>query len=829
MIRTRATTDDSQSERERRHRDLARRAAQESVVLLRNENDVLPIRPCRLALYGAGAAATVKGGSGSGEVNERYSVSILEGLERAGFEIATRAWLDDYKKTCRQEREAYARAARRKFLSLRRGRFAAILATPFRLPSGRRITGTDIADSRAETCVYVVARQAGEGADRRLDAHDNALSQVERDNIAACARAYPRMILAINAGSSIDLDIVDDTPGIDGLIFVGQLGCEGGNAFADIVTGRASPSARLSATWPKRYDDIPFARDYSYLNGDLDNEDYKEGVFVGYRFFDSFDVAPRFEFGFGLSYARFTQDCIGISVDGRRATLHARVRNESDRFSGKHVVQVYVGCPQTARSREFQILAGFAKTRELAPGECESLEIAIDLTGLAAYDPAETAFILDAGDYAIRLGPSSRDARAAALLTLDRRIVLSRHQPICTEGPDFEDLSPGAARKIEPTAGLPRAAIDPDAFCTVIHRYDKPERPPDPALAGVLDRLDARDMLRLVVGEGGLSLLFGKGYFTAPGACGVTTSSLVRKGVVNIAMADGPAGLRLQRRSALTRCGAVRMVDPYIEVMRYLPRLARPFVFGDPGRDRLLYQFATAWPAAFSLAQSWNPALLEDVGRAVGEEMVEYGVTVWLAPGMNIQRNPLCGRNFEYYSEDPFLTGKLAAATARGCQSVGGTFVALKHFCANNQEDNRFHVSSNVSERALREIYLKGFEIAVREGGARGVMSAYNKINGVYASNHHGLLTRVLRREWSFEGLVMTDWAATGPGQADAVACLAAGNDLIMPGLRSDLKALRKGLRQGRVKSADLRRCAVNVLRAVLQSRTARDYPPPTP
>ena len=261
-----------------------------------------------------------------------------------------------------------------------------------------------------------------------------------------------------------------------------------------------------------------------------------------------------------------------------------------------------------------------------------------------------------------------------------------------------------------------------------------------------------------------------------------------------------------------------------LSALKYLPDPVQKVMFGDPDRQPCVYQFTTAFPVGLALAQSWNTKLVERVGDAVGKEMERYGVTYWLAPGMNIHRNPLCGRNFEYYSEDPLLTGKMAAAMSRGVQSHRGCFVTIKHFCCNNQEDNRNRTNANVNERALREIYLRGFRIAVQEGHARALMTSYNKVNGTYVNNSYELLTKVLRNEWGFDGLVMTDWFATGKGLGSHSAAIEAGNDLIMPGGKGVVRELRAKLKSGELDGTALRRCAANVIRGVTESRIYQAY-----
>ena len=306
---------------------------------------------------------------------------------------------------------------------------------------------------------------------------------------------------------------------------------------------------------------------------------------------------------------------------------------------------------------------------------------------------------------------------------------------------------------------------------------------------------------------------------------GNTTSKFWDRGLVNVALCDGPAGLRIQRQSTVDKKGKVKPAEKMaLGAMDLIPGFVKKFMLGDPSKETSLYQYTTAFPVTAALAQSWNTELLERVGKAIYTEMKEYGCTYWLAPAINIHRNPLCGRNFEYYSEDPRLTGVLAAAITRGVQQEPGFYVTVKHFACNNQEDERTFVSSNLSQRALREIYLRGFEETVREANAKSIMTSYNKINGVYAPNCHDICTKALRNEWGFDGVVMTDWFSTNKGQGSNALAMAAGNDMIMPGGKSFKKEILEGLKSGACTEDDLRRCCANVVKQILDSATQREY-----
>ena len=374
----------------------------------------------------------------------------------------------------------------------------------------------------------------------------------------------------------------------------------------------------------------------------------------------------------------------------------------------------------------------------------------------------------------------------------------------------------------EQDTDLERIPVKAADIATAGHRYEDPEIYSDPVVDAVLDVLSDDELCDVVTGAGVTG--GGPKFFEAPGSAGYTTGELIDKGLPNVCLADGPAGLRLQKISAVMHNGRLKSVEPMLSAMKYVPDLAKKFILGDPQKRPCVYQFATSFPAGLALAQSWNTALVERVGEAVGKEMGRYGVTYWLAPGMNIHRNPLCGRNFEYYSEDPLLTGKMAAAMSRGVQSRRGCYVTVKHFCCNNQEDNRNHTNANVNERALREIYLRGFRIAVQEGHAKALMTSYNKVNGAYANNSYDLLTKVLRNEWGFDGVVMTDWFATGKDVGSHSAAIEAGNDLIMPGGKGAVRELRQKLKSGELDRTALIKCAANVIRGITGSRIYQAY-----
>lgn len=815
-VHTKATLSDAMSELEKENREVAYRAALEGIVLLENDG-CLPITPGKIALFGAGAGMTIKGGTGSGEVNERHAVSIREGMEMSGFTVTTGAWIDEYARLYEVGERAYAEAFRKKLMNLNMTSVINLMSEPYQYPFGQPVTKTDLEKSETDTCIYVIARQAGEGADRKLKNKEYVLSEVERQNISLCASYYEKMIVAVNVGASLDMNFLDEIPGINAVIFFAQQGTMGGKAFADLVSGKVSPSGKLADTWAQHYEDIPFAKEYSYLNGNVNEEYYKEGIYVGYRYFDSFHVAPKYPIGYGLSYTEFSWKTEEVLIDKTNVTVLAEVKNIGEHYAGKEVLQLYVSCPEGSIEKEYQKLAAFAKTDLLNPGESQKIKLQFDFSDLASYSQEEAGMVLEPGAYICRLGNSSRNTEACAVIELDQVVITKHLVHICERLSPVEELHrEPIERNQECLTDVPHRKIEAAVLETIEYQYKTPSVYSSEQLDRLLNGLTIEELAALTSGAG---MAGQKKFFEAPGSAGFTTGKLLKKGIPNVALADGPAGLRLQKRSALTKGGKLKAVDPFISLMNYMPDIIKKVMLANPEKNILLYQFTTAFPVGLALAQSWNVELAEQVGNAVGEEMKAYGVTYWLAPALNIHRNPLCGRNFEYFSEDPLISGKMAAAITRGVQKNKGCFVTIKHFCCNNQEDNRNRTNANVSERALREIYLRGFEIAVKEAQPGAVMSSYNKVNGEYVNNSYDLLTNVLRNEWGFDGLVMTDWFATGKGLGDHAKAIAAGNDLLMPGGDGAAKAVAKAVQDGVITVTDVRRCAANVLHGIMSSR----------
>lgn len=808
---------DEVSERELKHRQLSRTVATEGMVLLKNDG-VLPLQNKKIALFGAGARMTVKGGTGSGNMQERYSVNIEDGLKNAGFEIVSTRWLDRFDVNFAAEKESWRlgieeRIKDYKPWQVQRMFDEVIHVTPLRFPVGDEIQPEDLPEN-TDTAVYVVARQAGESTDRRLEKGDFYLSDVEDRNIRMLAEKYDKVLLVINCGGILDLSVLDEVPEIGAVLHFVQGGEEGGNAFADIVSGKVTPSGKLTDTWAKDYHDYPCAGEFGIL-GDVLDQNYKEGIFVGYRWFDINGVSPRWPFGYGLSYTDFEIEAQKTEVCGTMVSVTACVRNTGSAFSGKEVVQLYIAKPNGKLCKEIKALAAFSKTGLLAPGEHESVTLQFDLCDCACYDEESACSLLEKGEYGLYIGNSSRQNALCAVLRLNETVVTQKLTNICPVPKAFEVFEPDAYKPEYPE-NIERLTVDASAFVPQTY-HDKALTPviKTKQTAEYIRALSDKELIELCVGPG----YGGKGYNVTPTAVGRTAISLMKRGIPNINLSDGPAGLNLCPKNAYTRLGIPNYVDEVPKDWQWgWIRKIEPLVLAKPGRGHRVYQYMTCFPAVTLQAQTWNPSLLEEVGSAVGTEMTETGVTLWLAPGMNIHRNPLCGRNFEYYSEDPLVSGIMSAAVTKGVQSHKGVGVTIKHFCCNNQEDKRETVSENVPERALREIYLRGFEIAVREAHPWAVMTSYNLVNGRHTFADYDLCMKVLRGEWGFDGLVMTDWTASEKNHGEHISCILSGNDLIMPGHPKAKKELRKALKSGRLSRSDLETAAANVLNVIFSS-----------
>lgn len=802
-----ATPDPLPSTREKANRETSTRIAEEGIVLLENKG-VLPFDSgvSTIALYGSGARHTVKGGTGSGDVNVRDYVTVEQGLLNSGYSVVTGEVLAEYDGILQNARLIYDASVRER---AKAGAFAGLIAmmsTPFIPPVFPGLTEEVLHRHPADAAVYVLSRNSGEGADRRAVPGDYYLSEQEISDITLLAGQYQKFVLLLNVGGVVELSPVKDLPGAIVLMGQGGIGC--GDAVAAVLSGKMNPSGRLAATWAVRYADYPCADGF----GEKFDSYYKEGVFVGYRWFDSLGKAVLYPFGYGLSYTAFTLSIQGTELSGHRVSVRVAVKNTGVR-PGKEVVQLYAAPKSPGLEKPYQSLVAFKKTKLLQPGEEQTLTLNFDAELFAVYHERGAVWQIDRGEYCLLCGTDSRTTAPCAVVTSPENIILEQCENKL-RGERVEEVQ--NLRSFDFPEKLAVLQLDPGAFDTIKHDYTK--QPADD-----LGALTETELATLCIGAAriDMSAVTVVGTFSQglPGAAGETTSVLTEKGIPPVTMVDGPAGIRVN--PILHEKDGSYLSDPREDPI-FSKLITADTVPVDLSGSVTRYQYCTALPVASMLAQSWNPELLYQAGELIAAEMELLGVDIWLAPAMNIQRNPLCGRNFEYFSEDPLLTGVCAAALTNGVQSRPGKCVSIKHFAANNQETNRNFHNVHVSERALREIYLRGYEICLKKSKPATVMTALNLINGVHAACDHDLLTDILRREWGFDGIVMTDWGTTGvPGSNQgqkydccyASDCIRAGNDLIMPGSKRDLDYLLADLENGKLDPEDVRRCGGNILK----------------
>lgn len=799
---------------ERQHYDTVRALTPDCLVLLKSDGSFPLAGPEPIALYGSGARHTIKGGTGSGDVNVRHYPTIEEGLETAGCPVTTKAWLDGY--------DAARATARQTFIAEKQKIVAAqgfgVLASLMGAEPDEPAYDLPL-DGAGETAVYVLARRSGEGTDRTDKPGDLHLTDTEIRDILALQQTYKRFLLVLNVGGVVDLSPVVDQ--VANILLLSQPGIAVGDAFADVLLGKAAPSGRLSATWAA-------AADYAGPGdfGGQDDTRYREGIYVGYRYFDAAGKSPLFPFGYGLSYTTFGMQPGAVAVDSARVNLPVTVTNTGAR-PGKQVAQLYLRKPAGKLDEPARELAAYQKTRTLAPGESETLTLSFALPEMAAYDAASGAWVLEAGVYRLYLGENCRDAALCGALALDATVTVQQ-APAVGGTPDFADWVPAAAPEDPLPAGMVPVPLYPAALA--VAPPDPAE--PDPETLATVHSMTDEELATLCVGAfagAGSESVVGNAGVTVAGAAG-ETRAFPRYGIPGLVMADGPAGLRLASRYAQTPNGPAAVgADSFADMFEMIPEAMRTAIQATMGggaktpEGPLYEQPCTAIPIGTALAQSWDPAVVEACGDLVGDEMERLGVHLWLAPALNLHRSPLCGRNFEYYSEDPLLSGRTTAAMTRGVQKHPGCGVTLKHFCCNNQETNRMHSNSQVSPRALRELYLKGFAIAVREAAPAAIMTSYNLLNGEHTSQRADLMEELLRKEWGYRGLVMTDWVISSfspDGQRYPGACasgtIGAGNDLMMPGSPADRDDLLTALRAPSVRypltRARLERCGARIV-----------------
>ncbi len=761
--------------------DAAIQAAAEGIVMLKNENAALPLQKGQqIALFGRMQLHYYKSGTGSGGmVNVHQVIDIPHGLTDAGvrlYEPLRRLYADWDAENPPSQADGWGSEA----------------WSQAEMPLDDSVA-KETADA-CETAVCIIARTAGEEQDNFDGEGSYRLTQTEISMLQTVRRHFRKMVVLLNVANIIDMnDIENAAP--DAILYVWQGGMTGGAAAAAVLTGEISPSGKLPDTIALQLADYP---SHAFF-GDTKRNCYAEDIYVGYRYFETAAKEKvRYPFGFGLSYTTFAITPLQVQWEGNTVTMDISVTN-TGAFAGKEVVQAYCEAPQGTLCKPLRVLCGFRKTQTLAPQASETIRISFDCTQFASYDDSGASGqrfckVLEAGDYRFYVGSDVRSAAFCFTRSLQDTIVCESLQQAFAPVAPFQRMKPlSSANSVQMAwEDVPQSAIDDaqrrlDAMPTAIPMTGNQGitladvRNGKASMEAFIAQMDEDDLCCIVRGEGMGSP---KARAGTAAVFGGITPSLAKLGIPCACCDDGPSGMRL---------------DDGTKVM--------------------------SLPIGTMLAATFNPELLQTLFAFTGMEMAFKEIDILLGPGMNIHRHPLNGRNFEYFSEDPLLTGKMAAAIIRGLQSSGVTGT-LKHFCGNNQETNRHHVESIVSERALREIYLHGFEIAVKEGNADAIMTTYSCLNGQRTPCSYDLNSVILRKEWGFRGFTMTDWwtnlseCGKSADTSNFAAMARAQNDIYMVCADTEKNQgnLRSALADGTLQIAELQRNAANLCRFLMHS-----------
>ena len=747
--------------------EVARRTSEESIVLLKNK-DTLPIKAEEtVAVFGRCQLDYFYVGYGSGgDVNAPYQVNLIDGLKSNGVKLNTEL-LSIYEAWCKNN-------------PVNHGFWG---HWPMCYPEMELSADTVLSAAKSSNSALVVlGRAAGEDRENKLEKGSYYLTDTELKILDLVTANFSKVTVIMNCGNIVDMAWTEKYGDkISAIVYAWQCGMESGNALANILIGKVSPSGKLPCVIAKNYQDYPSANDF----GNKDYNNYVEDIFVGYRYFETFCTEKvLYPFGFGLSYTDFEITPASFKQENDCFEVSVYVKNVGA-VSGKEVVQLYVSAPEGKLKKASKSLVAFAKTKELAPNETECISVNFKLYDISSYDEDINAYIIEKGEYIFYAGNSVKADLVAGKIELDEQII-EQLTPVCTVKNPFK-LITGEMTKTEEYS-LRQRILD-NLPSEIGFKGDKGYKLSDVAggkitLDDFISQLDNGELEALTRGQGMMNSKLG--VVGNAGAFGGIIPSLRDKGVNPIITTDGPAGIRIRKYTSLIPCGT-------------------------------------------ALASTFNCGLVQELTSVMGAEMVKQESDVLLAPGMNIQRNVLCGRNFEYFSEDPVLSGKMGAAYVNGIQS-NGVSACPKHFACNNQEVNRTKNDSRVSQRALREIYLKGFEICVKESNPLNIMTSYNKINGVWSHYNYDLVTTVLRGEWGYTGNVMTDWwmqksaSPEFPIIKDNAYRVRAQVDVLMPGdkfgtkkYKSDGTLLKTLGKADGITRAELERTAKNVLNFVLK------------
>ena len=762
--------------------NLIREAAGEGIVLLKNNNALPYNKDTKISVFGRCQLDYFYVGYGSGgDVNAPYFVNVIDGIKNAGGKV--NEWLLNYYKDFSKNNPAPHG-------------FWGHWPMSFEEPHLDDET-VKRASEESDVALVIIGRAAGEDRENTLTKGSYYLTDEERKLLDQVCNNFSNVTVLLDCGNVIDMQwVLDYNDRLRGIIYAWQGGMESGNA--DVLYGKVNPSGKLTDTIAIKYEDYPSAK---HFGNKLFNV-YVEDIFVGYRYFETFAKEKAlFPFGYGLSYTNFDIELLDFKADKEKITAKVQVTNIG-KYAGKEVVELFARAPQGKLTKPLMSLVSFAKTTELAPGESQKIDLEVPAYNFASFDDTgitghKYAYILEKGEYKFFLGENVRDAQEIGSFEYSEDTVLEELEAICAPKEYIDRI---IAHKINGSYIPKKVTVKPEKpylreriiknlpkeIGHIVHNYNfELVKSGEISVETFVSSLNNEELEALTRGQGGMDSSYGVA--GNAGAFGGIIPELNKKGIPPVITTDGPAGIRVRKYTSLIPCGT-------------------------------------------ALASTFNTELVEKLATEMGRELRNAGSNVLLAPGMNIHRNVLCGRNFEYFSEDPLLTGKMAAAYVKGIQASGGS-ACPKHFACNNQESFRTVNNSIVSQRALREIYLKGFEICVKEAKPLNIMTSYNKINGVWSHYNYDLVTTVLRKEWGFDGSVMTDWwmqhsqSHEFPNLRDNAYRVRSQVDVYMPGsfkktekkYKPDKSLLETvGLKNGLTRG-ELERSAINVLNMILK------------
>lgn len=769
----------------------SKEAAAEGIVLLKNEGGMLPLtQEDKISVFGRPQIEYYRSGTGSGgAVNVEYATNILDGFENSNLNIDEtlvekyKEWLKDHP------------------FDNGGGGWACEPWFQKDMPIDEAFAKEQAA--KTNKALYIIGRTAGEDKDNAIWQGSYILTDEEKENLRNITKAFDNVCIVLNVSNIIDLSWINDEEyngSIKSVIIVWQGGMEGGTAVVDVLSGAETPSGKLADTIAYSIEDYPSTKNFGNEFKNL----YEEDIYIGYRYFETF--APdkvQFEFGYGLSYTTFDIETQTVKEKTDSIELNVKVTNTGDKFAGKEVVQVYYEAPQGELGKPARELIAFAKTKKLAPGESQELTLEFKISDMASYDDSgvtghKSCYVLEAGEYNIYVGNSVKNLTKINTYNEEELVVVEELQEAMAPTEAINIMKPGKKN----ADGTYEVTYVPVSTQTVdMAKRISDNLPMDMPITGDMGitlqdvrdgkatlekfvaQLSIEEMATIVRGEGMSNPRVTRGTASAFGGM---SDSLFNYGIPAACCADGPSGLRMEGK-------------------------------------------ATQLPIGTALSATWNTELVRELYTMEGQELYRNQVDTLLGPGVNIRRNPLNGRNFEYYSEDPFLSGKMSVASTGGIKD-GGAWGTIKHFALNGQESHRFKIDAVCSERAIREIYLKSFEMAVKEKTVMSLMTSYNPINGHWAASNYDLCTTILRKEWGYEGFVMTDWWAkmndvvTGGEESnqDTRDMVRSQNDVYMvvnnngAEINSNGDNTEAAIIEGRLTVGELQRASMNILRFIL-------------